>query len=52
MIEVLKCQDPKKLQNVFLVHGEYETQLKYKEHLEENGFSNILIPEKGKVFEL
>lgn len=52
MIEVLKCQDPKKLQKVFLVHGEYETQLKYKEHLEENGFSNILIPEKGKVFEL
>jgi len=47
MINYLKCQDLSELQNTFLVHGEYETQLKYKSYLEEAGFKNIIIPGPG-----
>jgi metallo-beta-lactamase family protein len=44
MTSFLKCQDLKKIEKTFLVHGEYETQLKYKSHLEDEGFKNIYIP--------
>ncbi|MBP7506271.1 MAG: MBL fold metallo-hydrolase [Prolixibacteraceae bacterium] len=47
MAEYLECQNKDKLKKVFLVHGEYESQTFYKNHLEEKGFNNIEIPEKG-----
>lgn len=47
MITYLSCQDKNKLKKIFLVHGEYETQLNYKEKLIEAGFSNISIPAQG-----
>lgn len=52
MISVLKCQDAKKVKQLILVHGEYETQLNYKEKLEKEGYANISIPEKGQVIEI
>jgi metallo-beta-lactamase family protein len=52
MIETLKCQNPKKIQKLFIVHGEYETQLTYQEKLANEGFPNIMIPEKGQVVEI
>jgi metallo-beta-lactamase family protein len=52
MGEYLACQDPSKLKKVFLVHGEYETQLTYSKYLETKGFSNISIPSLGEAFEL
>jgi metallo-beta-lactamase family protein len=52
MIEYLKCQNPDKLKKIFLVHGDYETQLAYKEHLKEAGFSNIEIPAAGETFNI
>jgi metallo-beta-lactamase family protein len=52
MGEYLACQDPTKLQKVFLVHGEYETQLTYRKYLESKGFSNISIPAPGEAYEL
>jgi metallo-beta-lactamase family protein len=52
MADYLKCQDPDKLKKVFLVHGEYETQLKYQSYLESKGFKNIEIPSFGKSFSL
>lgn len=48
MADFLSCQDKSKLKKLFLVHGEYETQLKYKKFLETIGFKNILIPDKGE----
>ena len=45
MIKYLRCQDPDKIKNIFLVDGEYQTQLQYKKHLQESGFRNIIIPE-------
>jgi metallo-beta-lactamase family protein len=52
MIAFLKFQDPKKIRQTFLVHGEYETQLSYQEKLAHEGFTNIAIPEKGQTFEI
>ena len=52
MIQTLKCQDTTKVKKVFIVHGEYETQLAFKEKLTNEGFQNIAIPEKEQIFEL
>ncbi len=47
MAEYLNCQIKDKVKNTFLVHGELVAQEAYKTYLEENGFSNVEIPEKG-----
>lgn len=44
MIQFLSCQDPAKVKKVFLVHGDYEEQLIFKEKLEAVGFRDIMIP--------
>lgn len=51
MAHYLKCQDPEKLQMLILVHGEYESQAKYKEYLHAEGFKNIAIPQMGDEME-
>ncbi|MBI4946125.1 MAG: MBL fold metallo-hydrolase [Bacteroidetes bacterium] len=48
----LSCQDKKQLKKIFLVHGEYETQEKYKATMEQNLFTNIEIPEPMQEFSL
>lgn len=50
LIQFLKCQDPLKVQTLFLVHGEYENQLAFKQKLEAEGFYHIEIPEQGQGF--
>ena len=40
----LKCQDPKKVKKLFLVHGEYEVQQHFAKTLNANGFLNVEIP--------
>lgn len=52
MGDYISCQDPAKLQKIFLVHGEYETQQKYKNYLMTRGFHNIDIPSVGETFTL
>ncbi|MCF8359910.1 MAG: MBL fold metallo-hydrolase [Prolixibacteraceae bacterium] len=52
MGEYLDCQIKDRLKKTFIVHGEYEPQQAFKQHLESKGFSNIEIPEKGDWFEL
>ncbi|HNW50536.1 MAG TPA: MBL fold metallo-hydrolase [Prolixibacteraceae bacterium] len=47
MEEYISCQSKSKLKKIFIVHGEYESQLVYKEYLEGKGYKNIEIPEKG-----
>lgn len=41
----LACQDPKQVQRMFLVHGEYDVQQDFKERLVKKGFTDIEIPE-------
>jgi metallo-beta-lactamase family protein len=50
MADYLSCQESSRLQKVFLVHGEYETQIKYQAYLGSKGFRNIEIPAYGKSF--
>ena len=45
MMSFLSCQKPDAIKKVFLVHGDYETQLFYKGQLEAAGYGNIEIPE-------
>ncbi|MBL7883650.1 MAG: MBL fold metallo-hydrolase, partial [Bacteroidia bacterium] len=52
MIEYLSCQDKKQIKKMFLVHGEYETQLNFKERLLDEGYRHITIPAQGEEFEL
>ena len=52
MIQFLSCQNQKNISNIFLVHGEFQSQLSYKKSLEENGFSNIEIPEQGQEYNI
>ncbi len=44
MIEFLSCQKPERVKEVFLVHGEYETQIAFKLKLEKVGYRKIHIP--------
>ncbi len=52
MASFLSCQDKNKIKKFFLVHGEYKTQLTYKEFLESQGFKNIIIPDRGEEIEI
>jgi metallo-beta-lactamase family protein len=42
--------DKKRMQNIFLVHGEIDQQEIYKNHLEAVRFKNIIIPKRGYAF--
>lgn len=52
MIKYLGCQDKEKVKQLFLVHGEYEVQLNYKEKLLDAGFRHITIPAQNDVVEV
>jgi metallo-beta-lactamase family protein len=41
----LSCQDPRGVQELFLVHGEYGVQQDFKERLLKKGFSFVKIPD-------
>lgn len=51
MLHYLECQEKYQLKMMFLVHGEYEAQQKYKAYLESAGFNNIQIPSPKEEFE-
>ena len=51
MYEFIENQK-KTAKHVFLVHGELDTQLKFKSFLEEKGFKGVEIPEEGQTFKL
>lgn len=50
IIALLKCQDSSKVKNLFLVHGEYDTQKSFKEKLMAEGFNNVIIPDQAESF--
>lgn len=51
LVETVKQQDPAKLKQVFLVHGELSRMHSLKGALEEQGYQ-INLPEKGETYEL
>lgn len=50
MIEYLSCQDPLKVKEIYLVHGDYPSQQAYREKLLEVGFKNIRIPSRNSEY--
>jgi len=42
----LACQDPRQVKKLFLVHGEYDVQLAFKNRLLGKGFTDVEIPER------
>lgn len=52
MGEYVMCQDPKKIQKVFIVHGDLKPAEHYKSHLEGKGFNNVEIPTSGYEVEI
>lgn len=44
--------DKKRLQNIFLVHGEYSQQEALQKNLKEMEFLNVYVPEEGEIFEV
>lgn len=52
LIRFLSCQDKKKVKNIFLIHGEDEAKVSFKEKLLNEGYNNVTIPEKNAQFNL
>jgi len=44
LCQFIACQDPKKVQRLFLVHGEYNVQQDFKQRLMKKGY-DVEIPE-------
>lgn len=42
----LACQDKAKVKKLFLVHGEYNVQLDFKQRLIKKGFTDVEVPEQ------
>lgn len=47
MLQYLSCQDPARVKTVFLVHGEYDKQVIWRDKLLAAGFANVQIPDMG-----
>ncbi|MDS1031771.1 MBL fold metallo-hydrolase [Porphyromonadaceae sp. NP-X] len=50
MIDFLKCQSPELIKKTFLVHGDYESQIFYRERLQQVGFRSVEIPDEKQEF--
>jgi metallo-beta-lactamase family protein len=51
MLEFISNQK-EHVKELFLVHGEYDTQLEFKKYLGERGFDKISIPDEGETFRI
>lgn len=52
LLQYLSTQDKERLKKIFLVHGETERQLDFKDTLIKHQYKNIVIPRLGEIFEL
>ena len=52
LVDYLKCQEPSKIKQTFLVHGDPDALQYYKRVLRKEGWENVVIPEPGESFEL
>ncbi len=44
--QFLACQDPRMVKKLFLVHGEFDVQIQFKQRLINKGFLDVDIPER------
>ncbi|QPH38457.1 MBL fold metallo-hydrolase RNA specificity domain-containing protein [Pedobacter endophyticus] len=52
LLHFLACQDPEKVRQLFLVHGEYDVQQNFATRLKDNGYKHVAIPSFHQEFEL
>lgn len=52
LLRFLSCQEPTKVKQLFLVHGEYEVQQKFAQRLKEKGFNEVSIPALHEEFSI
>jgi metallo-beta-lactamase family protein len=52
LLQFLACQEPEKVKQLFLVHGEYEVQQNFAVKLKEKDFKHVAIPEYHQEFEI
>ncbi|MDP9076973.1 MAG: MBL fold metallo-hydrolase [Bacteroidota bacterium] len=52
LLHFISCQDPKKVKEVFLVHGEYEVQQHFRQRILDKGFSKVEIPYQHQKIEI
>lgn len=52
LLQFLSSQDPAKVKEVFLVHGDYDVQQQFATRVRNAGFKNVAIPEYHQEFEL
>ena len=52
LLRFVSCQDASKVKKLFLVHGDYDVQLEFREKLKAVGFANVEIPDRHQEFEL
>ncbi|HEY0668562.1 MAG TPA: MBL fold metallo-hydrolase [Sphingobacteriaceae bacterium] len=52
LLKFISCQDPTLVKKVFLVHGELETQVIFREKIVEKGFVHVEIPQIHERVEL
>ena len=52
LMRYISCQDKRKLKQVFLVHGEAETQLHFQATLTERGYKHVSVAEFRQAVEL
>lgn len=45
MSQWLACQDPREVNKLFLVHGEYDVQVNFRDRLIKKGFMDVQIPQ-------
>lgn len=50
LIDYLRLNDKNRLKNIFLVHGEEEQALPFREKLLQKGFKNVDFPKSGEKF--
>jgi metallo-beta-lactamase family protein len=52
LIDYCNKLDKSRMQNLFLVHGDFDQQEKFKQRLNSIGYKNVTIPERGEIFKL
>ncbi len=50
LIRFLSCQNKEEIKNIFLVHGDPEAKISFKEKLTTEGYKNVVLPTKNEVF--
>ena len=50
LIKFLSCQDKSKVKKIFLVHGDLEAKISFKQKLMAEGYKEVIIPNKTESF--